>query len=225
MESSIILSGYWSFYLTYFIAIYPPLSLLTLQHSILYEILPVILHILSIFFVNYLWILITIYTHHRMQFIVDCRRCGVWIKISSNGSTSSSSSTTTSSTSSTSDNPTIPSSKIQPWKSSHLYRFHDYCIDEKNTYQLVTPFSSYSFPPSVTTLLPYKQKIYTIMNKESGLLSSSYILSCLLQCLSIVSCIVIVLGLIYPRQVSLSFHLFYYFSFLSNHYHCNNYYF
>ena len=140
-----------------------------------------------------------------MQFIVDCRRCGVWIKTSSPSSSASSTTSSTTSTSSSNNNNSNNSSssihKALPWKSLHSYRFHDVCIDGNVTFQLVTPFSSYTLPPSTTIHLPYKQKIYTIMNKESGPLSCSYILSYLLQCLSIVCCIIIVLGILYPRQV------------------------
>lgn len=206
-ESALLLILYWSFYLTYFITIYPPLSLAPQFHPILYEPLPLLIHILFVYILTILLLAVMIYTHHRMQFVVDTRRAGVWVVHSSNEPPASNPppSSNPSTPRSSSSN---PSHKVPQWKPTHSYRLNDICTFEQQQYRLISPFSSYSLPPIVTSSLSYKYFIYTIMNKESGPLSQSYVLTCLLQFLSVVGCSIIVVGLLYPRQVLMTSVLF-----------------
>lgn len=206
-ESALLLIIYWSFYLTFFIAIYAPLSLAPQFHPLLYEPLPLLVHILFVYILVIVLLAAIMYTHHRMQFIVDTRRAGVWVAHSTNESSSAPPSNPPTPKSSSS---TTPSQKIPQWKSGHSYRLNDICTFEQQQYRLISPFSSYSLPPIVTSSFAYKYFIYTIMNKESGPLSQSYVLTCLLQFLSIVGCSVVVVGLLHPRQV-FSLHLLVFF--------------
>jgi hypothetical protein len=210
LDSAFLLVVYWSAYLTFFITIYPPLSLTSLTHHLLYEPFPVLIHVFFTFFLTALLMASILYTHHRMQFIVETRRCGVWAQLSTSSSSSQPPALPPSSSSSskhTSSSASTVTQKLPPqWKAGHSYRYQDICSYEHSQYQLISPFSCCAVPPPLTSSsLSFKYQLYCIMNRESGPLSQSLILTFLIQSLAIIGCSVVVVGLMYPRQVSFLF--------------------
>mmetsp|Transcript_26412 Transcript_26412/g.39188 ORF Transcript_26412/g.39188 Transcript_26412/m.39188 type:complete len:372 (+) Transcript_26412:133-1248(+) len=181
-EGNIGLAFLWSIYLTYFFSIYPLLT--TGPRDILYEPLPCLLHVLFCWVSSFAWLYLITYMHHRMQMVVDSRRCGVWALSPLDANKKN--------------------LRMHSWKAGAKYRQGDTVQCGSHVCKLVSPFSSYHLPPSASKL-PFRKTYYAVLTAEAGPLHKSRMVAAILGVFIVNAFLTALAAFLCPRQQQVGF--------------------
>lgn len=181
-ESSVVLAVVWSSFLSLLFSVFPLASYA--YQNVIYEGLPCLLHIVFCWAIGFCWVLVTIYTHHRMQIVADSRRCGVWELLPKEEG--------------------VGGGKVPAWKSGAQYRRGDVVASSSRHYRLESPHSSYNLPPSASAsrgvLLRLRERLHSVLTRDSGPVGRSIVLGTVLGGMLTTCALMAATALVFPGQ-------------------------